>query len=64
MRAGSYSLIQMGSFLLDVRYAPMTVVAGDFYDFLTIRPSCPGSVVADVTGHGVPAELVASMVNG
>ena len=52
----------VGSFHLAVRYAPMTAVAGDFYDFLTIRPSCLGVVVADVTGHGVPAALVASMV--
>jgi sigma-B regulation protein RsbU (phosphoserine phosphatase) len=40
----------------------MTAVAGDFYDFLVIRPDCLGIVVADVTGHGVPAALVASMV--
>jgi phosphoserine phosphatase RsbU/P len=64
MRAGSYSLIQMGSFLLAVRYPPMTAAAGDFYDFLTIRPSCLGIVLADVTGHAVPAALVASIVNG
>jgi phosphoserine phosphatase RsbU/P len=50
------------SFHLSVRYAPMTAVAGDFYDFLMIRPGCLGIVVADVTGHGVPAALVASMV--
>jgi sigma-B regulation protein RsbU (phosphoserine phosphatase) len=53
---------EMESFHLAVRYAPMTAVAGDFYDFLMIRPSCLGIVVADVTGHGVPAALVASMV--
>jgi serine phosphatase RsbU (regulator of sigma subunit) len=40
----------------------MTAVAGDFYDFLVIRPGCLGIVVADVAGHGVPAALVASMV--
>ena len=53
---------EIGSFHLAVRYAPMTAVAGDFYDFLLIRPGCLGIVVADVTGHGVPAALVASMV--
>jgi phosphoserine phosphatase RsbU/P len=53
---------EMGSFNLAVRYAPMTAVAGDFYDFLVFRPGCLGVVVADVTGHGVPAALVASMV--
>ncbi len=53
---------EMGSFNLAVRYAPMRAVAGDFYDFLVFRPGCLGIVVADVTGHGVPAALVASMV--
>ena len=45
-----------------VRYAPMADVAGDLYDFVTLQPSCMGVLVADVTGHGVPAALVASMV--
>jgi sigma-B regulation protein RsbU (phosphoserine phosphatase) len=45
-----------------VRYIPMTAVAGDFYDFLTAVPGGVGILVADVTGHGVPAALVASMV--
>jgi len=53
---------EVGSFQLAVRYAPMTAVAGDFYDFLMIQSGCLGIVVADVTGHGVPAALVASMV--
>ena len=53
---------EIGSFQLAVRYAPMTAVAGDFYDFVVIRPGCMGIVVADVAGHGVPAALVASMV--
>jgi sigma-B regulation protein RsbU (phosphoserine phosphatase) len=45
-----------------VRYAPMADVAGDLYDFVTRQPSSMGFLVADVTGHGVPAALVASMV--
>jgi|SRR6516165_1896397 len=53
---------EMGNFHVAVRYAPMTAVAGDFYDFPVIQPGCLGIVVADVTGHGVPAALVASMV--
>lgn len=53
---------EIGSFDLAVRYAPMTAVAGDFYDFVQIRPGCLGIVVADVAGHGVPAALVASMI--
>jgi sigma-B regulation protein RsbU (phosphoserine phosphatase) len=45
-----------------VRYAPMAGVAGDLYNFVTLQPSRMGVLVADVTGHGVPAALVASMV--
>jgi serine phosphatase RsbU (regulator of sigma subunit) len=40
----------------------MTSVAGDLYDFPTVRPNGVGVLVADVMGHGVPAALVASMV--
>ena len=49
-------------FDIAVRYASMTAVAGDFYDFFVVGPDLLGIVVADVTGHGVPAALVASMV--
>jgi phosphoserine phosphatase RsbU/P len=44
------------------RYQPMTAVAGDFYDFLELGHDRLGVLVADVTGHGVPAALIASMV--
>jgi len=44
------------------RYRPMTAVAGDFYDFIEIGSDRLGVLVADVTGHGVPAALIASMV--
>jgi sigma-B regulation protein RsbU (phosphoserine phosphatase) len=47
---------------LAARYLPMGDVAGDFYDFETTRPGSLGLIVADVSGHGVPAALVASMV--
>ncbi|HMF74475.1 MAG TPA: PP2C family protein-serine/threonine phosphatase, partial [Bryobacteraceae bacterium] len=44
------------------QYLPMTAVAGDFYDFLTVDEQRVGILVADVSGHGVPAALIASMV--
>jgi sigma-B regulation protein RsbU (phosphoserine phosphatase) len=47
---------------LAARYAPMTSVAGDLYDFPVAGPHGVGVLVADVKGHGVPAALVASMV--
>ncbi len=44
------------------RYLPMGAVAGDFYDFLALEGNQLGILVADVTGHGVPAALIASML--
>ena len=44
------------------RYVPMSAVAGDFYDFLSVDERRVGILVADVTGHGVPAALIASML--
>ena len=44
------------------RFQPTSAVAGDFYDFLTPGPDQLGIVVADASGHGVPAALIASMV--
>ena len=49
-------------FTVAARYAPMTSVAGDFYEFLNPEGARPGLLVADVSGHGVPAALIASMV--
>lgn len=43
-------------------YEPMTAVAGDFYDFIPSDDRRMGFIVADVTGHGVPAALIASMI--
>jgi len=44
------------------RYSPMTAVAGDFYDFLVVDDRRLTILVADVSGHGVPAALIASML--
>jgi phosphoserine phosphatase RsbU/P len=45
-----------------VSYQPMTAVAGDFYEFVPKDGKRIGFLVADVTGHGVPAALIASMI--
>jgi serine phosphatase RsbU (regulator of sigma subunit) len=44
------------------RYFPMSSVAGDFYDFIVIDERRVGILVADVSGHGLPAALIASML--
>jgi sigma-B regulation protein RsbU (phosphoserine phosphatase) len=49
-------------FTVAARYVPMTAVAGDFYDFLVADQTHAGLLIADVSGHGVPAALIASMV--
>jgi len=43
-------------------YRPMTAVAGDFYEFILAGPNRVGFLVADVSGHGVPAALIAAMI--
>lgn len=42
-------------------YTPMEQVGGDFFDFHIFDENRIGVVIADVSGHGVPAALVASM---
>jgi sigma-B regulation protein RsbU (phosphoserine phosphatase) len=50
------------NFRVAARYVPMTSVAGDFYDFIIADDKSAGLLIADVSGHGVPAALIASMV--
>lgn len=43
-------------------YHPMTAVAGDFYEFIRSDNNHLGILVADVSGHGIPAALISSMI--
>ena len=40
----------------------MTAVAGDFYEFIPVDQHRVGFLVAVVSGHGVPAALIAAMI--
>jgi len=43
-------------------YEPMDSVGGDFFDFHEISPTELGVIIADVSGHGIPAALVSAML--
>jgi len=43
-------------------YIPMESIGGDFYDYFTINEDEIGLFICDVSGHGVPAALVSSMI--
>ncbi len=43
-------------------YRPMNRVGGDFFDFIKMREESIGILISDVSGHGVPAALITSML--
>ncbi len=53
---------ELSNLRIAAKYRPMTYVAGDFYDFIPVDESRVGFLVADVSGHGVPAALIAAMI--
>jgi serine phosphatase RsbU (regulator of sigma subunit) len=52
----------IGGIEIAVLYRPVSSVAGDMYQFLQPNGCGVGVLIADVTGHGVPAALIASMI--
>ncbi len=53
---------EIDNLCISAAYRPMTAVAGDFYEFIPVDQKRVGILVADVSGHGVPAALIASMI--
>ena len=47
---------------LAVRYEPMTELGGDFYDVQMVGPDLVGVLLADVSGHGIPAAFICAML--
>jgi serine phosphatase RsbU (regulator of sigma subunit) len=58
------SLPQFENFRIHAFNRPTRYVGGDFYDFLQLSPSEWIGVLADVSGKGMPAALLSSMVLG
>jgi phosphoserine phosphatase RsbU/P len=56
------SVPELENLRIAASYCPMTSVAGDFYQFVRSNKSHLGILVADVTGHGIPAALISSMI--
>jgi serine phosphatase RsbU (regulator of sigma subunit) len=42
-------------------YLPIEDIGGDYFDCYDINDDCTGFLIADVTGHGIPAALVMAM---
>jgi len=53
---------RMDGLEVTARYVPMSSVAGDFYDFIEVDDKHLGILIADVSGHGLSAALIASML--
>jgi phosphoserine phosphatase RsbU/P len=53
---------QINTLDISAAYRPMTAVAGDFYEFIPVDRNRFGVLIADVSGHGVPAALIAAMM--
>lgn len=43
------------------KYVPMENIGGDFFDCYPIGYNSTGILIADVTGHGIPAALIVTM---
>ncbi len=50
------------SLRISAAYVQATAVAGDFYEFVPIDRRRVGFLIADVSGHGVAAALIAAMI--
>jgi serine phosphatase RsbU (regulator of sigma subunit) len=55
-------LPRIPGFDFEVLYRPMATVSGDFYDFFKVGEQEIGMVLGDVSGHGMEAGIVMSMV--
>jgi serine phosphatase RsbU (regulator of sigma subunit) len=48
---------------ISAMFKPMAPIGGDFYDFIRFRESdTTGIFISDVSGHGIPAALITTMI--
>ena len=45
------------------KYLPALAIGGDFYDIIKINKNCIYVIIGDVSGHGISAALLTSMLN-
>src|SRR5215813_283502 len=57
-----HELPKLAGLDIAVRFHPMASVGGDFYDFIKVDEKHLGILLADVSGHGLPSALIASML--
>src|SRR5262249_540430 len=57
-----HEVAKLGGLDIAVRFHPMASVGGDFYDFISVDDKHLGILLADVSGHGLPSALIASML--
>ncbi|MCP4130243.1 MAG: SpoIIE family protein phosphatase [bacterium] len=55
-------LPEMEYITIAARYEPMRYVGGDFYDFNLVDDMKFGFLIADASGHGIPAAVVCAML--
>ncbi|MBN1500246.1 MAG: DUF3369 domain-containing protein [Spirochaetes bacterium] len=53
--------IKSENIFIDGRYIPVQSLGGDYYDVFYLSDTRIGIVIADVSGHGVSASLIATM---
>ncbi len=46
---------------IEVHYKPVEEIGGDLYDFIPVNSENWGVIIADVSGHGIPASLMSAM---
>ena len=57
------SIPQAPGLAIDARALPCSEVGGDYYDFLELPGGALGIVIADVSGHGIPAALITTAIH-